>query len=101
MVVSVTALVLAALVIAIGVLVGVFALAFLDSCYPPQCRESAVWTAVIAPLAVATAVGLAGMATTIIRLTRRRPAWPFALGALAVAVIVLAAGAVGYTAAVG
>jgi uncharacterized BrkB/YihY/UPF0761 family membrane protein len=100
-VVSVAALVVAAVIIATGVLVGVYALAFLDSCYAPRCSESAAWTAVVAPLVAADVVGLAGMAATIVRLSRRRPAWPFALGTLVVAVIVLAAGAVGYSVAVG
>ncbi len=101
MVASIAVLVVAAVVIYVGVLVGVFALALLDSCYAPRCSENAVWTAVVAPLVVAVVLGLAGMVATIVRLARRRPAWPFALGALVAVVIVMAAGVVAYTASVG
>jgi hypothetical protein len=100
-VVSVAALVIAAVVIAMGVLVGVFALAFLDSCYAPRCSEGGAWTAVGAGLVAAAVIGVAGMVATIIRIVRRRPAWPFAASALVLAVLVLAVGAIGYTAAVG
>jgi hypothetical protein len=41
------------------------------------------------------------MVATIIRITRRRPAWPFAVSALVLAALVLAVGTLGYTAAVG
>jgi quinol-cytochrome oxidoreductase complex cytochrome b subunit len=98
--VSVAALVVAAVVIAMGVLVGVFALAFLDSCYAPRCSEGGAWTAVGAGLVAAAVVGVAGMVATISRITRRRPAWPFAVSGLALAALVLAVGAIGYTAAV-
>jgi hypothetical protein len=98
---SVAALVIAAVVIAMGVLVGVFALAFLDSCYAPRCSEAGAWTAVGAGLVAAAVIGVAGMVVTIIRITRRRPAWPFAVSALVLAALVLAVGAIGYTAAVG
>ena len=100
LVVSVAALVIVAVVIAVGVLVGVFALAFLDSCYAPRCSEGGAWAAVGAGLVAAATIGIAGMVATIVRLTRRRSAWPFAVSALVLAVLVLAVGAVGYTAAV-
>ncbi len=98
---SVAALVVAAVVVAVGVLVGVFALAFLDSCYAPRCSEGGAWTAVGAALVAAAVIGVAGMVATIVRITRRSPAWPFALGALVLVALVLAVGAAGYTAAVG
>ena len=101
LVVSVAALVIVAVVIAIGVLVGVFSLAFLDSCYAPQCSEGGAWAAVGAGLVAAAAIGIAGMVVTIVQLTRRRLAWPFAVGALVLAALVLAGGAIGYAAAVG
>jgi hypothetical protein len=100
-VLSVVLLIVAAVVIYVGVLVGVFALALLDSCYAPRCSEGAVWTAVVAPLIAAVVLGLAGMVATIVSLVRGRPAWPFALGGLVVVVLVLAAGAVAYTASAG
>lgn len=99
--VSVATLVVVAIVVYVGVVVGVFSLAFLDSCSPPRCSESAAWTAVVGPLTVAVVIGLAGMAATIVRLVRRRAAWPFALGALVVVVVVLATGVIAYTASVG
>jgi hypothetical protein len=100
-VLSIVLLIAAVVVVYLGVLLGVFALALLDSCSAPRCSESAVWTAVVVPLVAAVVLGLAGMAATIVRLVRRSPAWPFALGALVVVVIVLAVGAVAYTASVG
>jgi hypothetical protein len=100
-VVSIAALVIGAVVVAMGGLVGVFALAFLDSCSPDRCNEGAAWAAVASALVAAAVIGIAGLVVTIVRLTRRHLAWPFAAGALLLAVLVLAAGAVGYAAAVG
>jgi hypothetical protein len=100
-VLSIAALVVAAVVVATGVLIGVFSLAFLDSCPPQRCSQGGAWAAVGSSVVAAAAIGIVGLAVTIMRLTRRRMAWPFALGTLVVAVLVLAAGAAGYTAAVG
>lgn len=98
---SIAALAVTAVVVATGVLIGVFSLAFLDSCPPQRCSQGGAWAAVGSSVVAAAVIGIVGLAVTVMRLTRRRLAWPFALGALVVAVLVLAAGAAGYTAAVG
>jgi hypothetical protein len=100
-VLSIAALTVTAVVVANGVLVGVFSLAFLDSCSPPLCSQGGAWAAVGSSVVVAAVLGIVGLAVTVVRLTRRRMAWPFAVGTLMVAVLVLAAGAAGYAAAVG
>jgi len=45
-------------------------------------------------------LGLAGLVVTIVRLTRRRAAWPFASATLLLVVLAVAAGVLGYVAAV-
>ncbi len=101
MVVSIAAIAVTAVVVASGVFIGVFSLAFLDSCAPQRCSQWGAWAAVGSSVVVAAAIGIGGLAVTVMRLTRRRVAWPFALGTLVGAVLVLAAGAAGYAAAVG
>ena len=61
-------LVVAAVVVATGVFVGVFSVAFLDDCSPPTCRADDAWIAVGAALAAAVVLGLAGLVVTIVRL---------------------------------
>jgi hypothetical protein len=100
-VVSSLVLVVAAVVVATGVFVGVFSVAFLDGCPAPTCRSGDAWIAVGSALAAAVVLGLAGMVLTIVRLTRRRAAWPFACATLVLVVLVLAAGVIGYVTAVG
>jgi hypothetical protein len=56
---------------------------------------------VMSALAIAALVGLIGMVITIVRLTQRRPAWPFAVGTLGLCVAVLFGGAIAYGLAVG
>ncbi len=58
------------------------------------------WIAVGAALAAAVVLGLAGLVVTIVRLTRRRAAWPFASATLLLVVLAVAAGVLGYVAAV-
>jgi hypothetical protein len=93
-------LVVAAVVVATGVFVGVISVAFLDDCSPPTCRADDAWIAVGAALAAAVVLGLAGLVMTIVRLTRRRAAWPFASATLLLVVLAVAAGVIGYAAAV-
>ena len=52
-------------------------------------------------LAIAALVGLTGMVITIVRLTQRKPAWPFAVGTLGMCVAALFGGALAYRLAVG
>jgi hypothetical protein len=61
---------------------GVFSLAFLDSCPPEHCSAD-------------------GAATTVIRLARRRPGWPFAVATLGACAVVGVCGVIAYAAATG
>jgi hypothetical protein len=99
-VLSTLVLVVAAVLVAMGVFFGVFSVAFLDDCSPPRCRADDAWLAVGSALIAAVVLGLLGLVVTIVRLTRRRAAWPFASMALLLVVLALAAGVVGYVAAV-
>ncbi len=99
--VSVTALVFTVMLGGLALLVGVFSLAFLDHCPPETCSADGAVTAVGATLGAAGLVGVAGLVTTLVRLARRRTAWPFAVGTLVVCLLTCMAGVVGYAAAVG
>ena len=55
----------------------------------------------IGGLAVAVAIGVAGLVVTIVRLSRRRIAWPFAVGALVLSVVALAGGIAAYASSAG
>lgn len=100
-VVSAVALVVAAAVIAMGVLGGVFLLAFLDDCPQPRCSPGGAWTAIVASLAVGAVVGLGGLALSVQRIVRRRTAWPFAVLTLVVCAVAVGVGFVAYRLAVG
>jgi hypothetical protein len=52
-------------------------------------------------LLIAVAVGTIGLTITIVRLYRRRLAWPFAIGTLGLCLFAFFVGAVGYAVAIG
>ncbi|WP_328361302.1 hypothetical protein OG976_10050 [Mycobacterium sp. NBC_00419] len=99
--ISIIVMVVTILMGAAAVFLGIFSLAFLDYCPPATCSAEGAVTAVVTALGVAAVVGLAGMIVTIIALTRRKRAWPFAVGTLGLCILVLFFGVVGYSAAVG
>ncbi len=99
--VSITALVLTVILGSAAAVLGLFSLAFLDNCPPETCSVDGAVTAVATALVVAAAVGAVGLTVTIIRLRRRKPAWPFAVAALVLCTITFLVGGVGYAAAVG
>jgi hypothetical protein len=99
--ISITALVLTVVVCGGGALMGVFLLAFLDHCPPETCSIDGAVNAVAAAVLVAGVTAVAGAVLTIVQLIRRAPGWPFAIATLLMCVITLAAGGLGYTAAVG
>ena len=97
---SIGLLVTAAVLGVVGAAMGMFVLAFLDYCPPQRCSADGAVTAVGTALLVALAIGVIGVAMTVIRLFRRKPGWPFAAGTLALCVLTLFAGGVGYFVAV-
>jgi hypothetical protein len=80
---------------------GMFSMAFLDSCPPDSCSATGAFKSVATALAVSAAIGLTGLITTAVRLTRRKRAWPFAVGTLVMCTGVCIAGGAGFAFAVG
>lgn len=99
--ISIIALVLTVLLGVGAAVMGLFLVAFIDYCPPETCSIDGAVTAVGTALMIAFAVGLAGTVVTIVQLVRRRLAWPFAVGTLALCGVVCVLGGVGYGAAVG
>lgn len=99
--VSVTVLVLTVLIGAVAAVFGLFLLAFLDHCPPDTCSVEGAVNAVFTSLLVAGAIGLTGLALTVVQLVRAKPGWPFAAGTLALCLLTLFLGGVAYSAAVG
>jgi hypothetical protein len=99
--VSIAALVLTAISGIIAACFGMFSLAFLDSCPPESCSAEDAFTAVATSLVVALGIAVIGLTVTIVRLYRRRTAWPFAVTTLALCVLAFFLGGVGYAVAVG
>jgi len=99
--VSITVLVLTVLFLAASGFIGLFSLAFLDSCPPATCSVEGAVTAVMFGVGVSLAVGLVGLIVTVVQLVRRKRAWPFAVATLGLCVVVVILGGVGYVIAVG
>lgn len=99
--ISVSLLVITAVVGVGSAAMGLFMLAFLDYCPPERCSAQGAVTAVGTALLVAFAFGIVGVIVTVIQLYRRKPGWPFALGALALCSLTVLMGGVGYLIAVG
>lgn len=98
--VSITVLVLTALLIAGGAVMGLFSLAFLDHCPPETCSPQGAVNAVVTALLVAVAIGIVGLIATVVQLIRRARGWPFAVATLALCVIVFFFGGLAYSMAV-
>ncbi len=98
---SVIALVLTVLLGAAAAVIGLVTLAFLDYCPPESCSVDGAVSTVATTLAVAALIGLAGGVWTVVRLNRRRRAWPLAVGTLALCALSFAVGALAYRSAVG
>jgi hypothetical protein len=99
--VSITALVFTVLLGITAAVLGMFSLAFLDSCPPESCSADDAVTAVGTALVIAVAVGAVGLTATIVALYRRKRAWPFAIATLVLCLIAFVLGGVGYAVAVG
>jgi hypothetical protein len=79
---------------------GLGSVAFLDYCPPETCSAEGAINSVLGALALAGLVTLAGILITVIRLTMRKLAWPFAVGTLVACVVILGGGVVAYSVAV-
>ncbi len=99
--ISIAALLLTVVFGAAAAFFGLFSLAFLDHCPPATCSVDGAVTAVFTSLLCAAGIGLVGLIVTVVQLIRRKTAWPFAVGTLALCVLAVALGVVGYSAAVG
>ena len=101
LVVSIGAIVMTVGLGVVAAAMGVFSLAFLDNCPPESCSAdgaaSSVWTALLA----AFAIGVVGVAVTMVQLYRRKPGWPFAVATFVLCGVAVVCGAVGYAMAVG
>ena len=86
---------------AASAVMGLFSLAFLDYCPPESCSADGAATAVGIALLAAFAIGVAGLAVTVIQLVRRKPGWPFAVATLVLCALAVVLGGVGYAMAVG
>jgi hypothetical protein len=98
---SITVLVLTALMIAAGAVFALFSLAFLDYCPPATCSEQGAVNAVATALFAAAGIGVLGLIGTAVQLLRRKRGWPFAVATFALCVITFFFGGVGYSMAVG
>ncbi|MGE0221505.1 hypothetical protein [Mycolicibacterium sp.] len=99
--ISIVAMVFTVLLAAVAAFFGLFSLAFLDHCPPATCSIDGAVSAVFTSLLVAGGIGVVGMVLTVVQLVRRKPGWPFAVGTLALCVLTVFLGGVGYAAAVG
>ncbi len=78
-----------------------FMLAFTDSCPAATCNADKAFASIAVALSVAAVVIAISAVIAIVRIIRRRLAWPFAAAALALSVAAEIFGLVGYIAAVG
>ncbi|WP_155926345.1 hypothetical protein [Mycolicibacterium sp. CBMA 234] len=99
--VSITMLVLTFVGGGVAAFFGLFAMAFTDYCPQATCDIDAGVNAMAAGFVVAALVGVAGTAVTVVRLTQRKTAWPFAVGTMALCAVMCLLGIGGYFAAVG
>lgn len=99
--VSITVLVLTVIFLAASAFMGLFSLAFLDSCPPATCSVEGAISAVMSGVGTAVALGVIGLVITVVRLFRRKRAWPLAVATLVLCAIAVVLGGVGYVIAVG
>ena len=77
--VSIGALIFAVVLGVVAAAMGLFSLAFLDYRPPASCSAEGVATAVGTALLAAFAIGVVGLAVTVIQLNRRKAGWPLRL----------------------
>lgn len=101
MTVSLILLALTVLLGAVAAFFGLLSLAFLDNCPPATCSADGAVFSVLVSLVTAGGAGILGLTLTVIRLSRRKIAWPYALVTLGVCTLALVAGGAGFVTAVG
>jgi hypothetical protein len=101
LIISIGALVLTVAFGVVAAAMGLFSLAFLDYCPPETCSAEGATTAVGIALLAAFAIGVIGLAGTVIQLVRRKPGWPFAVATFVLCALAVVLGGVGYAMAVG
>lgn len=99
--ISITAMVLTVAFGAFAAFIGVFILAFLDTCPPATCSVEGAIGSVGGALLITAVTGVIGITFTIIQLTRRKLAWPVAVGTFVVCVLICVLGLFAFGAAVG
>lgn len=100
LVISIGALILTVAFGVVAAAMGLFSLAFLDSCPPATCSAEGAATAVWIALLAAFAIGVVGLVVTVVQLARRKPGWPFAVATFVLCAVAVVAGGVGYAMAV-
>lgn len=99
--VSIVAMILTVVGVAVAAFFGLMMLAFTDYCPPETCHIDAGVTAILTGLGIAALIAVVGIAVTIIQLVRRVRAWPYAIGAMVLCGLSCLLGMFGYVQAVG
>lgn len=99
--ISITAMVLTVVFGAFAAFIGVFMLAFLDTCPPMTCSVEGAIGTVGGTLLITAVSGVIGITVTCLQLMRRKPAWPVAVGTLVLCVLICVIGINVFGAAIG
>ncbi|WP_232374780.1 hypothetical protein [Mycolicibacterium mengxianglii] len=99
--VSIVGIILTVVFSVFAVFIGVFLLAFLDTCPPATCSIGGVIGTVGGTLLITAVLGVIGITFTIVALLRRARAWPLALGTFALCVLTCVIGVYLFGAAAG
>ncbi|RZT87120.1 hypothetical protein EV383_4028 [Pseudonocardia sediminis] len=99
--ISVVALTITGMTVALGVFGAVFLIAFLDYCPPQNCSTSGALVSVGGSVVVAFAAGLGGLVVSVLRILDRRTSWPFSVVTLLVCATAIGVGMIRYLDAVG
>jgi hypothetical protein len=100
LVISIGALILTVAFGVVAAAMGLFSIAFLDSCPPETCSADGAVTAVGTALLAAFAIGVVGLVVTVVQLVRRKSGWPFAVATFVLCALAVVLGGVGYAMAV-
>lgn len=86
---------------AVAAFIGVFVMAFTDNCPPASCHIDTGINVMVTAFVVAAVLAVAGTVLTVVRLTARAMAWPFALITLGLCAMACLVAIAGYIKAVG